>query len=166
MQKTLQLKPLDVLEKDYVADAESITKYYDSLAKHPDTELAIEKEREAKQSALWFEYETRKNFISSVGSEYAGTYTVKSLMASEYLAMMEELIAAKRSESQLKGEDWTGDIPATEVRKAIVYKSTSKDGQPLPTDVPAKLFELLASVAVPMNSLDLAEQQALFQLFR
>lgn len=107
-----------------------------------------------------------QSFLDQIGSEYAGTYTVKSLMASEYLAMMENLISAKRAEAQLKDESWNGDVPVTEVRRAVVYAACSKDGSELPTDLPAKLFELLASVAVPLNTLDLKEQQELFSLFR
>ena len=34
-------------------------------------------------------------------------------MASEYLAMMENLISAKRAEAQAKNQ-WNGDVPVTE----------------------------------------------------
>ena len=55
--------------------------------------------------------------------------------------------------------------PSLKVRRAVVYASCTKDGAALPNDLPAKLFELLASVAVPLNTLDLKEQQELFSLF-
>ena len=115
---------------------------------------------------LLSKYQPQMNLMQQIGDEWAGTYTVRMLMSKEYLAVTEEIIQAKRAEAQLRGDEWDGTIPLTEIRRGIVFKSCSKDGQPLAEDIPAKLFELLASVSVPMNTLDVSEGQALFTLFR
>jgi hypothetical protein len=87
-------------------------------------------------------------------------------MAKEYLATAEQVIQELRSEANSKGETWTGILPQTMLHRAVVYAACRKDGEVLPDDIPSKLFELLASVAVPMNTLSEAEQRNLLSCFR
>jgi hypothetical protein len=104
--------------------------------------------------------------LAQIGEEYNGTYTVHILNAKEYLQAAEELIQAKRFEAQKKGETWKGNIPETELRNAILHASVTKDGQPLPQELPSKLYEILSFVAVPLNMLSQEEGQNLLESFR
>lgn len=107
-----------------------------------------------------------ETFLDVIGKEYAGEYAVKSLSATEYLKIMEDLIEKKRFEAKQKDVKWNGDLPSTDVRYAIVVNSCTKDGNGLPETIPSKLFELLASVAVSLNTLNDDEQRELYKLFR
>ncbi len=107
-----------------------------------------------------------QELLSIVGKEYEGTYTVKMLMSKEYLNITEKIIQELRLQAQADSVIWDGVLPQTLVNRGIVYASVQKDGKALPDDIPAKLFEALASVAIPMNTLTQAEAQELYKSFR
>jgi hypothetical protein len=100
------------------------------------------------------------------GQEHQGTYIINQLNAKEYLQAAEELTQQKRLESQTQGETFKGQLNETDLRNAIFYKTVTKDGQPLAQDIPSKLYEILAFVAIPLNMLSQDEGTALLKLFR
>jgi hypothetical protein len=107
-----------------------------------------------------------QSLVDEIGAEYAGTYTVRMLMSKEYLAVTERLIQEERERALQREQTWTGELPRTLIQRGLVYAACQKDGKPLPDDVPVKLYELLASAALPMNTLSQAEGQELYSLFR
>ena len=128
------------------------------------------------------------NIAEQLGSEWAGVYTVHILMADEYMLLIEKT----KLDMQMQNKDWNGVIPESKVCQAIVsaavtFKAATTatkdnsaatavednsaaktESQPLCSfaGVPAKLYELLASVAIPINTLSQAEGQRLYSLFR
>ncbi len=106
-------------------------------------------------------FELPDDIIKQIGDEWRGTYTAKLLMADEYMRITEELVAKLRDK-----EGWNGLIPPTAIHEAIIYAACQKDGAPLPKNLPAKLYEILVTVAVGMNTLSQAEEKALLLSFR
>jgi hypothetical protein len=107
-----------------------------------------------------------EKLIEQLGPQFKGTYTIHILNAKEYLQTAEELTLKKRQELQAINETFNGQISEVALRTAIVYKSVTKDGQPLPEDIPSKLYEILAYVAIPLNMLNQDEGVELLKLFR
>jgi hypothetical protein len=104
--------------------------------------------------------------VEQFGPQFKGTYTVHLLNAKEYLQTAEELTLKKRQELQKQDEVFNGQISEIELRTAIVYKAVTKDDNPLPEDIPSKLYEILAYVAIPLNMLNQDEGVELLKLFR
>lgn len=106
------------------------------------------------------------SLLAQLGEEWSGTYTIHVLTAKEYLNVAEELTQKKRLESQAKNKVWVGEITETELRSAVIYRAVTKDGAALTADLPSKLFEILAFIAVPLNMITQSEGQELLKLFR
>jgi hypothetical protein len=105
-----------------------------------------------------------KSLLAQIGQEYAGVYTVYILDAKEYLETAETLTQTKRFEAQKRGEQ-TEVFTEAELRSAILYRCTTKDGGPLPKDLPSKLYEILSCVAIPLNMLTQEEGRQLLECF-
>jgi hypothetical protein len=103
--------------------------------------------------------------LSQIGVEYAGTYTIHVLNAKEYLQAAEELTQQKRFDAQKEGKQ-AEPFTEAEFKVAILYKSVTKDGELLPQELPSKLYEILSSVAIPLNTYSQEEGRQLFECFR
>jgi len=104
-------------------------------------------------------FQIPREILEQIGKEWEGTYTVHMLNAREYLQTAEELVQEARQKP-----NWNGELSEMELKYRLTCKATTKDGQPLNpnSELPAKLYELLSSVALPVNTLTRAEAQQLF----
>jgi len=96
--------------------------------------------------------------IAIIGEEWNGEYTFYVITAKEYRSFVEELIQKARMENP----DWNGEIAITELQAYIMHKTVKLNGKELPMDMPAKLYDLLYNVAVPLNMSTPAEARSLF----
>lgn len=89
-----------------------------------------------------------------IGNEWAGEYEVNLLNAREYLTVGEELVQELR-----QNPNWNGVVAESEIRLRLVCKAVRHDKQNIDakTDMPSKLYELLSSKVLPLNTLSLAE---------
>lgn len=170
MQKTIKLQRYLDYQYELTDKTKELNQKYniDCDVATTGASLSVDQQKsyEKDYQKLLTEYQPQMNLMQQIGDEWAGTYTVRMLMSKEYLAVTEEVIQKLRSEAQIRGDVWNGVLPTSEVQRGLVFKACSKDGEALPDDIPAKLFEVLASVAIPLNTLDVAEGQQLYKLFR
>ena len=96
--------------------------------------------------------------IAIIGDEWDGEYAFYVITAKEYRSYIEELIQKARMTSL----EWNGEIPITEIQAYIMHKTVKLNGKALPIDMPAKLYDLLFNVAVPLNMSTPAEAKSLF----
>ncbi len=96
-----------------------------------------------------------------LGKEWAGLYVIYQLDARDYLHVMDDAIRYCQS---LGGAEWDGQVPNSEVMLRIVCKSTTHDGKVLDPalPIPSKLYEALAGISIPANTLTQKESQSLF----
>ena len=89
-----------------------------------------------------------------IGDEWAGEYEINLLTAREYLAVGEELVQELR-----RDPNWNGVVIESEIRLRIVCRAVRHDKQIIDAkaDMPSKLYEILSSKVLPLNTLSLAE---------
>ena len=89
-----------------------------------------------------------------IGEEWAGEYEINMLTAREYLVIPEDYVQELR-----RNPNWNNVIPESEIRLRIVCKAVRHDKQAINVniDMPSKIFEILSSKVLPLNTLSLAE---------
>lgn len=88
---------------------------------------------------------------------WAGTYIVHQLSARDYLQLIDDCVLYYRNQP-----NWNGEIADSEMKLRIVAASVTKDGHVLTTEIPSKLYEILASKALPVNTVSRQEHESLF----
>lgn len=102
-------------------------------------------------------FKATAKLVEELGKEWEGEYEVSQLPANEYVNLGDELV----DEARKQGRD-VFDVPRSQFNMRLVLKACRHNGKALPQSVPSKLFEILANIALPLNTLSLAEKQELF----
>ena len=112
------------------------------------------------------------SIVQAIGKEWAGAYTVHELNAREYVQalseatsfMVEECAKQNADKPEEERTQWNGVISEDVMRVFLVCKSVTLNGRQLDPriDLPAKLYEPLSLMVLPLNTLSMDEFKTLF----